>query len=141
MINVRIVAKLYIDELLLFHSFLKCSDSLLQSIDEAMAKFKQRSALKLFLPKKPIKCGVKLWVRCDAKTRYAYDINVYAGKETENVDVTLGERVVKKLCQNVRNPRISICFDRFFTTINLLNELQLCAVGTCMSRREQYARI
>lgn len=129
----------YIDELLscLKYTFMKCrTDSQFQSIDEAMAKFKGRSTLKQYLPLKPIKRGIKLWVRSDAITGYAYDVNIYVGKETENVEGTLGERVVKKLCQTVTNSNISICFDRFFTSVKLLNDLQICAVGTCMSRRK-----
>ncbi|XP_054729306.1 piggyBac transposable element-derived protein 4-like [Anastrepha obliqua] len=57
------------------------SDSPFQSIDECMAKFKGRSSLKQYMPMKPIKRGVKIWLRCDAKTGYTYDLNVYTGKD------------------------------------------------------------
>ena len=36
------------------------------SIDEAMIKFKGRSAIKQYIPQKPIKRGIKAWVRADA---------------------------------------------------------------------------
>ena len=43
------------------------------SIDEAMVKFKGRSALKQYVPKKPTKRGFKMWVRADAINRYVCD--------------------------------------------------------------------
>ena len=36
------------------------------SIDEAMIKFKGRSSLKQYVSLKPIKRGIKAWVRADA---------------------------------------------------------------------------
>ena len=36
------------------------------SIDEAMIKFKGRSSLKQYVPLKPVKRGIKAWVRADA---------------------------------------------------------------------------
>ncbi len=55
------------------------SDLTFQSFDESIVKFKGRSALKQFLPLKPIKRGIKLWCRCDSVTGYCYDLNVYSG--------------------------------------------------------------
>nr|CAH7742974.1 unnamed protein product [Callosobruchus chinensis] len=62
------------------HTFQKArSDSSFQSIDESMTKFKGRSSLKQFLPLKPVKRGIKIWVRSDAQTGYVYDMNIYCG--------------------------------------------------------------
>nr|CAH7714247.1 unnamed protein product [Callosobruchus chinensis] len=63
----------YIDEVVACFkaTFPKCrSESLYQSIDESMTKFKGRSALKQFMPLKPIKRGIKIWQRCDSLTGY-----------------------------------------------------------------------
>lgn len=59
--------------------------------------------MKQFLPMKPIKRWIKLWVRSGSSTGYVYDLNVYAGKATEQVDGTLGERVVKKLSDSIQD--------------------------------------
>ena len=56
-----------------------------------MTKFKGRSALKQCMPMKPVKRGIKLWTRCDGKTGYVYDTNIYTGKGTTQVDGTLGK--------------------------------------------------
>ncbi|KAF2879748.1 hypothetical protein ILUMI_26424 [Ignelater luminosus] len=43
---------------------------------------------------KPIKRGIKIWERCDSRTGYVYDFDIYLGKESETTEGTLGERVV-----------------------------------------------
>lgn len=113
------------------------SESTRQAIDESMVKFKGRSVLKQYQPLKPIKRGVKIWERCDSMTGYVYDFDVYSGKEMERVEGTLGERVVKKLTSSVRDSGVSFCFDRFFTSVNLMNTLPFPAVGTCISSRKE----
>lgn len=112
------------------------SEATFQSIDESMAKFKGRSSLKQFVPMKPIKRGIKLWLRSDSLTGYVYDLNVYAGKETEELEGTLGERVVNKLVSSIREPAVALCFDRFFSSVLLLDSLPYAAVGTLMSNRK-----
>ena len=114
------------------------TDSTFQSIDESMTKFKGRSSMKQYMPMKPVKRGIKTWVRSDSATGYVYDFNVYQGKEnnTKNVEGTLGERVVKTLSETIRAPEVSLCFDRFFTSISLMSSLQFAAVGTCMQNRK-----
>lgn len=112
------------------------SDSTFQSIDESMTKFKGRSSLKQYLPMKPVKRGIKMWTRCDAETGYIYDTNIYSGKETESMATTLGERVVTKLSESIKNPNVVICFDRFFTSTNLLSSTKFPCVGTFIASRK-----
>lgn len=111
------VSKLYyVEEITscLKATFQKCrTDSAVQSIDESMAKFKGRSVLKQYMPLKPVKRGIKLWLRCDSLTGYTYDFNVYCGKETMQSEGTLGERVVARLAETISNPDTALCFDRF----------------------------
>ena len=48
---------------------------------------------------KLVKRGIKMLQRCDSLTGYIYDINVYARKEEEEKDRTLGEKVVNKFAE------------------------------------------
>ena len=109
-----------------------------QSIDESMVKFKGRSVLKQYLPLKPIKKGIKVWQRCDAKTGYIFDLNVYSGKiENEKFsEGTLGERVVNKLCSTIKISDVVMSFNRFFTSVNLIHTLPFSAVGTVIKSRK-----
>ena len=40
------------------------------SVDEAMVKFKGRSSIKQYMPKKPIKRGFKIWMLADSDSGY-----------------------------------------------------------------------
>jgi len=134
----------YIDDVVscLKEKFIKYrQDSTFQSIDESMTKFKGRSSLKQYMPLKPIKRGIKMWLRCDSYTGYTYDFNIYTGRETEPVTGTLGERVVKTLASTIREKDVTLCFDRFFTSVNLLKTLDFPALGTCISNRKNLPKI
>lgn len=78
-----------------------------------------------------------MWLRCDALTGYTYDFNIYCGREHEIVLGTLGERVVNQLASTIREPDVTLCFDRFFTSINLLETLDFAALGTVMANRKK----
>lgn len=114
------------------------SESPFQSIDECMTKFKGRSVLNQYMPMKPIKRGVKMWMRCDAKTGYTYDLNIYTGKETNSEVIgTLGERVVLNLTSTIRNNDVAVIFDRFFTSVSLLKHIPFPAFGTYIKNRRE----
>ncbi|XP_044761190.1 piggyBac transposable element-derived protein 1-like [Coccinella septempunctata] len=93
------------------------------------------------MPMKPVKRGIKMWLRCDAQSGYTYDFNIYAGRETEAQIGTLGERVVNSLASTIRQDDVTLCFDRFFTTVNLLETIKYPALGTCMSNRRNLPKI
>lgn len=140
----------YVDELIscLKYTYSRCrQDSQYQSIDESMTKFKGRSSLKQYMPLKPTKRGIKLWLRCDADSGYTYDIQVYSGRESptstssKNGSLTLGERVVKSLASTIKSKDVVLCFDRFFTSVNLLETLNYAALGTCMANRKNVPTI
>ncbi|XP_049779187.1 piggyBac transposable element-derived protein 4-like [Schistocerca cancellata] len=95
------------------------SESTAQSIDRSMVKFKGRSALKQYLPMKPVKHGIKIWMRSDSVTGYTCDFNIYCGKDANNLDGTLD----------------------FFTSICLMDTLPFAAVGTCMANRKNVPKL
>ena len=68
------------------------------AVDEAMIKFQGRSSLKQYMPKKPTKRGIKVWVLGESTNGYFSRFEVYKGKSERRV-VGLGEHVVKKLTE------------------------------------------
>ena len=50
------------------------------SIDEAMVKYKGRVFFGIYMPKKPIKWGIKVWMIAEPKTGYISNFTVYLGK-------------------------------------------------------------
>ena len=72
------------------------------SVDEAMIPFKGRLAIKVRMPDKPVKFGVKVFVLCDAKSRYCKNVVIYAGKD-DRAAGNLGKagKIVMELMQDL----------------------------------------
>ena len=111
------------------------------SVDEAMIKFKGRSSMKQYLPKKPFKRGFKVWVRADAVTRYVCQFQVYTGKTDGQPELGLGGNVVKRLTRNIIGHNYSVYCDNFFTNAALFRDLHsdgIYACGTYNTTRKCY---
>ena len=54
------------------------------SIDEAMIRYKGRLFFRQYMPKKPIKWGIKVWMVADAKKGYVSNFDIYLGKGPTN---------------------------------------------------------
>ena len=69
------------------------------TVDEELF-FQKKMSLStiLYIPSKPGKYGMKIWVVCKANTFYGWKIQVYTGKNATVVtEVNQGSRVVKNL--------------------------------------------
>ena len=130
----------YVEDLLLClkSTFMKYrQNSPFQSIDKSMTKFKGRCSFKQYLPMKPVKRGIKLWMRCDPQSGYTYDVNVYTGKDDQGLSIPLGEKVVKTLLSTIPDgDDVTVAFDRFFTSVHLMDTLRYPAVGTAIKSRK-----
>ena len=87
------------------------------SIDEAMVDYNGRLGFKQYVPLKPTKRGIKVWVRADPNNGYVNDFQVYTGKENGVVEKGLGERVALDL---------SLIFGENITTYNMTIISHLC---------------
>lgn len=105
------------------------------SIDESMIKFKGRSSLKQYMPKKPIKRGYKVSMLCD-KSGYCLKFDIYVGKtegKNKNVEGSLVSRVVYKLMNSLEGKNHRLTFDNFFNSVELMESLKkkfIYSVGT-----------
>lgn len=96
------------------------------SVDESMIPYYGRHSCKQHIHGKPIRFGFKAWV---AATRLGYCLkaDLYRGR-SERREIGLGEHVVTKLTESVRNiypdNKFSIYCDNFFTSPSLLTNLQ-----------------
>ncbi|XP_029553209.1 uncharacterized protein LOC115152471 [Salmo trutta] len=74
------------------------------------------------MPSKPAKYGIKSWVACDAKSSYAWKMQVYTGKATSGgPEKNQGMRVVLDLTQGLRGHNVTC--DNFFTSYELGQQL------------------
>ncbi len=100
-----------------------------------MIKFKGRSSLKQYMPKKPVKRGIKACVRADSNNGYIGDFSIYCGKSGDP-GVNLGTRVVTGLSESLKNKYHHLYFDNFFTSINLMETLLEDGIYACGTYRK-----
>lgn len=102
------------------------------AVDESMIKFKGRSTLKQYMPKKPIKRGYKVWILAD-KSGYCLKFDIYTGKsKTGIVEKDLGARVVKNLTNDLAGKNHTVYFDNFFAGIPLMEYLKKVNIHACV---------
>ena len=89
--------------------------------------------MKQYLPIKPVKWSIKVWVRADSVTGYFCDCEIYVGRPTEGTqrEECLGERVVLQLTESLTGKNYQIFADNYFTTAHLLDTLQSCGLYGC----------
>lgn len=88
------------------------------TVDEQLVAFRGRCPFKQYIPSKPAKYGIKIWILCDTKTSYALKLQVYTGKEAgAQPEKNQGMRVVSDLCVELRGHNVTC--DNFFTSYNL----------------------
>ena len=105
------------------------------AVDEAMIKFQGRSSLKQFMPQKPIKRGIKVWVLGDSSNGYFTKFEVYTGKGA-TAEKGLGTRVVKSLTSELKGKNHHVFFDNYFTTHDLLADLVTDGIYSCGTARK-----
>ena len=109
------------------------------SVDEAMVKFKGRSKGKVYMPRKPVKEGFKIWCCSCSCCGYLCSFRLYEGKREDPVT---GKKVVEKgLVLSVVSDLLSpfehlnhvAYFDNFYTSGPLADKLRergIFLVGT-----------
>ena len=105
------------------------------SIDEAMIPFKGRSGLKQCMSNKPIKQGIKVWVRADADSGYVSAFEVYTGKKGNTAEKGLGAKVVKFLREHLYGLYHHVYFDNFFSSVDLALDLFRLGLYSCVTLR------
>ncbi|XP_069105174.1 piggyBac transposable element-derived protein 2-like [Argopecten irradians] len=95
-----------------------------------MVRYKGRHYAKQYMPAKPVKRGLKVWMRCDPNG-YCHDLRPYMGKHDIFRGRDLGERVVMHLCRALRWKSHHVFFDRFFTSVKLVRTLEQKGIYSC----------
>lgn len=88
-------------------------------IDETMADFKGKSHLVQYMPKKPVKFGIKSWTLADSKLGYMINLEMYEGKNSKkNI-----EDIIVNFVSEYRNKNYILYMDSFFSNPKLFNRL------------------
>lgn len=105
------------------------------TVDKAMIKFQGPSSLKRYMPLKPIKRGIKVWVLADAHTDYFSNLSVYCGKDSKSVEKGLTSNVAKQLTGHLKDKNHVVLFDNFFTSVQLIDDLLKDRILACRAAR------
>ena len=113
------------------------------SVDEAMIAFRGRLGFRQYLPAKPTKYGIKVWMRADSEHGYCNEFEIYTGKSGDHVNAKLGltTRVALNLIKKIENKNHIVNIDNYFTSFDLykmLIERQTYARGTARSNRKNF---
>jgi hypothetical protein len=118
--------------------------------DEGLIKFNGRLSFKQYMPKKPNKFGIKIWMLADSETYFMPRFQVYLGKQqnAENADENyaeeargLGFKVVDFLGKPDYNTYRHFYFDNYFSSVPLLKHLlenETYACSTLHHNRKQF---
>ena len=93
------------------------------SVDEMMIGTRCRISFLQYMPKKPTRFGIKVWVIAEAKTGYVLDFAIYTGAVDGKKTANLGQTVVLKLMEQYRGKGHCLFVDNFYTSPSLLLEL------------------
>ncbi|XP_038584333.1 piggyBac transposable element-derived protein 4-like isoform X2 [Micropterus salmoides] len=108
-------------------------------VDEQLVAFRGRCGFRQYIPSKPAKYGLKIWVTCDVSTSYAWKMQIYMGKSADGApEVNQGKRVVLDMTEGLKG-NIVTC-DNFFTSYALAEELlrrKMTLVGTIRKNKPE----
>lgn len=100
--------------------------------DEAMIPFQGRSSMKQYLPKKPVKRGIKVWCQADSSNGYVHRYDVYTGQSwNDSGETGLGAMVVKNLSSHLKGKYHHLYCDNYFTSPHLFLALLKDGIYAC----------
>ena len=103
------------------------------TIDEQLIPFRGRVGFRQYIPSKPDKYGMKLFLLCDCASGYTFNGMPYVGREDNGRHVGLAEHVVKTLVEPLHYSGINVTTDNWFTSTKLAADLllkQITLLGT-----------
>ena len=109
------------------------------TIDEQLIPFRGRCPFRQYIPSKPAKYGIKMWFLCDSSNFYAFNTQVYVGRDRNCApERNIGQRVVLDLTEGLSDRNVTC--DNFFTSYALAAELhkrRMTIVGTIRKNRKE----
>ncbi|XP_051783376.1 piggyBac transposable element-derived protein 4-like, partial [Erpetoichthys calabaricus] len=109
------------------------------TVDERLVPFRGKCPFRQYIPSKPGKYGIKIRAACDARTSYAWNLQIYTGKAASGIpEKNQGKRVVLDMTTGLQGHNITC--DNFFTSYDLGQELlkrKLTMVGTVKKNKPE----
>lgn len=112
------------------------------TIDEMLISFRGRCSFVQYIPNKPAKYGLKVFVLCDAKTFYVGNLEVYCGKQPDGQysQANTPTAIVHRLLGEVKGSRRNLTCDNWYSSYPLARELlqdQITMIGTLKKNKRE----
>ena len=111
------------------------------TVDECVIPYKGRYCyIRQFMPDKPVRFGIKVWLLASSKSRFVWGMEVYFGEGTWAGPNGLAYHVVERMVEGLENRGHCLVIDNFFASVNLFHELMtkgIWATGT-VRRNSKY---
>ncbi|XP_070694391.1 piggyBac transposable element-derived protein 4-like [Pempheris klunzingeri] len=108
-------------------------------VDEQLVPYRESCEFRQYMPRKPARYGIKMWVTCDVKTSYAWRVSVYTGRVADApAEKQQGRRVVLEMTEGLKG--VTVTCDNFFSSYGLAEELlrrKIAMVGTMRKNRAE----
>ncbi|KAL6465510.1 hypothetical protein MHYP_G00256430 [Metynnis hypsauchen] len=102
------------------------------TIDECAIATKGRFSPTQYMPSKPLRKGLKVWMLCDSRSGYCHRTRLHVGKPGDDAAIAaLGHRVVMSLVRGLEGRHHHLFMDSFFTSVPLLQRLMQDGLYAC----------
>lgn len=102
------------------------------TVDECAIATKGRFSPTQYMPSKPLRKGLRVWMLCDSRSGYCHRTRLYVGKPSDDANAsTLGHRVVTSLVRGLEGRYHHLFMDSFFTSVPLLQRLLQDGLYAC----------
>jgi hypothetical protein len=95
------------------------------TVDECVIPYKGYCFIRQFMPDKPIRFGIKVWMLASSKSRFIWKMEVYFGEGTGTSEHGLGYHVVERMMTGLENRDHYLVIDNLFASVNLFHQLMV----------------
>jgi len=93
-------------------------------VDESLHGFRGMCSFKLYIPNKPSKYGIKVYVLTDSNTFYVVSSKIYTGAGIHAPGLPVPTQAVLDLVPSVSGTSRNITTDNYYTSVPLTMELK-----------------
>ena len=94
------------------------------TVDESLHGFRGRCSFKQYIPNKPSKYGIKVYVLADSKTFFLVSSKISTGGGTRGLGLPVPNQVVLDLVPSISGTSRNITTDNYYRSIPLAMELK-----------------
>ncbi|XP_068203998.1 piggyBac transposable element-derived protein 4-like [Palaemon carinicauda] len=115
------------------------------TVDEQLLAFHGNCPFRMYIPSKPAKYGIKLFLICDSKSKYMLRAIPYLGKEDTQPQarggINVGHKITKELTEPYHNRNRNVTTDNWFSSVPLVTDLLhncgMTLVGTVKANKKE----